>query len=116
VPVEFLTDSERERLGRFPDEIDHQDIVTFFTLSEADREKIPFESVAHNRLGFALQLCAVRFMGFVPDDVASEPPDVVKFVADQLGVSADGLEEYGVRGQTRSDPMALSNRDPPLLN
>jgi hypothetical protein len=67
MPVSFLTDFERDRLNRFPERIDHHDLVTFFTLTESDHSRIPVQSGAHNRLGFVLQLCAIRFMGFVPN-------------------------------------------------
>ena len=73
MPVRFLSDAERERLSRFPDGIEHQDLITFFTLSGADRERIPIRTGPHNRLGFAVQLCAVRFMGFVPEDLSATP-------------------------------------------
>jgi len=39
---------------------------------------------ATNRLGFALQLCALRLMGFAPDDLQSAPAQAVAFVARQV--------------------------------
>ncbi len=36
----FLTDAERERLSRFPDDIARDDLSAYFTLSEADIEAI----------------------------------------------------------------------------
>ena len=58
MPGRFLTVTERERLDRFPQEVAPTDVITFFTLSTADRDQIPVKSAPHNRLGFALQLCA----------------------------------------------------------
>lgn len=72
------------RRNRFPEVIVYEDLVTFFTLSEHHLERMPRYSAPHNRLGYALQLCALRFMGFVPDDLSSTPPEAVAFVARQL--------------------------------
>jgi Domain of unknown function (DUF4158) len=56
-----------------------------------------------SRLGFALQLGTLRHLGFCPDDLASAPPEVVGFLADQLRVDPQALSAYGQRAQTRTD-------------
>ena len=66
---------------------------------------MPRSSAPHNRLGYALQLCALRFMGFVPDDLSSAPPEAVAFVAQQLAVEPDVLAAYGARAHTRQDHL-----------
>lgn len=86
MPVQLFTEAERARRNRFPEVIVYEDLVTFFTLSEHDLARLPRYSAPHNRLGYALQLCALRFMGFVPDDLSSTPPEAVAFVARQLAV------------------------------
>src|SRR5262245_44919573 len=54
----FLTENERERQRRFPEAIPPRDVSDYFTLSETDRCRVNQQRGAHNRLGFALQLCA----------------------------------------------------------
>ena len=44
---------------------------------------------AANRLGLALQLCALRYLGFVPRNLSAAPRSAACFVADQLEVSPD---------------------------
>ncbi len=105
MPVQLFTEAERTRRNRFPDVIASEDLVTFFTLSERDLRSIPRSRDPHNRLGYALQLCTLRFMGFGPDDLGSAPPDAVAFVAHQLAVAPDGLAAYGARAQTRQDHL-----------
>jgi hypothetical protein len=105
MPVAFLSETERARLGRFPDDIAPADLITFFTLSEADTVQLPKRTTAANRLGFALQLCTLRFLGFCPTDLRTILPAVVHFVADQLRVSPEELTAYGEREQTRSDHL-----------
>ena len=41
MPVQFFTTSQRENLNRFPQNIEHNDVITYFTLSERDRAEIP---------------------------------------------------------------------------
>ena len=50
-----------------------------------------------------MQLCAFRYLGFVPEDLKFAPLEAIRFVADQLKVSSSALETYGGREQTQSD-------------
>jgi TnpA family transposase len=105
MPIQLFTEPERARRNRFPEVITHEDLVIFFTLSERDMERMPRYSAPHNRLGYALQLCALRFMGFVPDDLSSAPPEAVAFLAQQLTVPPGVFVAYGTRAQTRHDHL-----------
>ena len=86
MPGQLFTDAERKRLGGFPDRVSHEDLVTFYTLTRSDRAKVNRCADDAGRLGFALQLGSLRYLGFCPDDLASAPPEVVGFLADQLRV------------------------------
>ena len=105
MPVQLFPEAERARRNRFPEVIVYEDLVTCFTLSEHDLEQRPRSSAPHNRLGYALQLCALRFMGFVPDDLSTTPPEAVAFVAQQLAVEPAVLAAYGARAHTRQDHL-----------
>jgi hypothetical protein len=50
---------------------------------------------AENRLGLAVSLCAPRFLGFVPDKIASIPDEALGFVAPQVDAEAHELLAYG---------------------
>ena len=54
--------TERERLNRFPDPIPAEDLRVFFTLSDRDAQEVSKHRGAPNQLGFALQLCALRYL------------------------------------------------------
>jgi uncharacterized protein DUF4158 len=73
VPIGFLTDAECERLDSFPAQITRGDIVTYFTLARADRMQVRRTASPANRLGFARQLGAHRYLGFSPDDLNTAP-------------------------------------------
>jgi TnpA family transposase len=66
MPVSFLTDNEREQLRCFPAEISLSDLTAFFTLSITDMALVQKQREEHNRLGFSLQLCTLRYLGFSP--------------------------------------------------
>src|SRR6266446_8042294 len=102
MPIEFLTAAECERLNRFPDPIPDEDLRVFFTLSDRDTQEVRKQRGAPNQLGFALQLCALRYLGFAPDDLGTTPDVAVTFVAQQLGVSPAAIAAYGGRIHTRT--------------
>jgi Domain of unknown function (DUF4158) len=58
-----------------------EDLRTCFALSDRGRVLIFDQRGPENRLGLAASLCALRFMGFVPDDIASIPDEALAFVA-----------------------------------
>ena len=97
MPVQFLSEADHERLNRFPDEISKEDHATYFLLSEADLVEIANQRSDSNCLGFAVQICALRYMGFVPNDLLSIPLETLKYIADQLQVSSDALTHYSTR-------------------
>ena len=51
MPVQFLSEAERDRLNRFPKEIDRQDLKDFFWLSDDARTKIHRLRGVHNKWG-----------------------------------------------------------------
>jgi hypothetical protein len=103
MPGQLFTDVERRRLGGFPDRVSHEDLVTFYTLTRSDRAVVNQCADDTGRLGFALQLGPLRYLGFCPDDLGAAPAEVVHFLADQLKVPPEGLSAYGRRAQTRTD-------------
>ena len=123
MPIGFLTAAERDRLNRFPALIPDEDLRAFFLLSEADQQAINRQREAHTRLGFALQLCALRYLGFAPDDLSTAPAEVVGYVAHQLAVPPEGHPGLWAADQNADDPSpagpgvsGLSPRDPAWIS
>src|SRR5215471_13365502 len=102
MPIGFLSPADRDRLSRFPAQIPDDDLRAFFLLSDADQQVINHQREAHTRLGFALQLCALRYLGFAPDDLRATPEEVVLYVARQLDVPPAAIHAYGQRAKTRT--------------
>ena len=104
----YPNEAERRRLERFPDRIAVEDLRSCFALSDADRELVFAQRGAANRVGLAVSLCALRFLGFVPDEIASIPDEALAFVAGQVDAAPHELLAYGARPQTRSDQLQLA--------
>ncbi len=84
-----------------------EDLRACFALSDTDRRLVFDQRGAENRLGLAVALCAIRFLGFVPHDLASLPEEALAFVAGQVDAAEHELLAYGRRAQTRSDHLTL---------
>lgn len=99
--VEFLTDEQAARYGSFYEAPLQAELERFFFLDDADREKVQAKRRAHNRLGFAVQLTSVRFLGRFLPDPRQVPAEVAEYLAEQLDIAdALVLAEYGERDGT----------------
>jgi hypothetical protein len=105
MPVSFLTEKERERLQSLPSDIPESDIIAFFTLSPAEIKLVKKQRGEHNKLGYGLQLCLLRYLGFSPDDLTPLPEPVTFYVSQQLNVARVSLELYGNRIPTRTEHL-----------
>jgi len=108
MPVKLLSAAERDRLVRFPDAVSREDVASHFALSDLDLRAAGRLHGDHNRLGFALQLAAIRFLGFVPADLDGAPTEAVRYLADQVGAAPDDLSRYGRRPKTVREHLVLA--------
>jgi TnpA family transposase len=87
VPVEFLTDEQAAAYGAFKDVPTRPELERFFFLDDDDRDLIARRRADSHRLGMALQICTVRYIGmFLKDDPLAVPWEVVEYLAKQLGI------------------------------
>ena len=105
MPGQFLTKSEREQLSSFPASPTENDVITFFGLSVEEIALISKRSGELNRLVLAIQLGALRYLGFVPDDISQTPSVIVEYLASQLNLNPKGLSTYQQRPNTRSSQL-----------
>jgi hypothetical protein len=112
MPVRFLSDAELARLSGWPDDVADDDLVTFFTLTSDDMGWLGSNIRIENRLGAAVQLCALPWLGWIPDDLSGCPSAAVDRLATRLGLAgadvAGLLAAYGGwEGRTLRDHRAL---------
>lgn len=98
-----LTERQRSALLDLP--TDDLSLLKHYTLGDDDLENIEQRRRPENRLGFALQLCALRYPGRALAPGEMIPHEVLSFIGAQLGTPADALLTYAVRRQTRQQHM-----------
>jgi TnpA family transposase len=94
-----LTEAQLENLLALP--IAEPDLVQHWTLSDTDFAAIDQRRRDRNRIGFALQLCALRYPGRLLRPGELIPAEALRFIAEQLGADPDALTSYATRFQTR---------------
>lgn len=99
-----LTDRQKDALLRLP--TSQTDLLKHYTLSDEDLGHIRLRRRAHNRFGFALQLCVLRYPGRVLAPGELIPAEVIEFIGAQLGLGADDLVDYAAREETRHEHLA----------
>ena len=108
MPVRLLSAAERDRLSRFPPEVSREDLAAHFTLSDADLDAVRHLRGDPSRLGFALQLAALRLLGFVPAELGTAPEAAIRYLANQIGAAPSALGGYGERAETAREHHALA--------
>lgn len=107
MPVEFLSEEQEKRYGRYAGEPSPEQLAKYFYLDNIDSQIIKERRGNHNRLGLALQLCTVRFLGTFLTDPIDVPLIVIDFLAKQLAINDTTCLERYRNSQTRWEHSAL---------
>ena len=86
MPVSFLSNEQRENYGRYNGVPSQDDLARYFLLDDADQALVAQKRGKHNRLGFAVQLGTVRYLGTFLEDPLAVPMPVLHTMARQLDI------------------------------
>lgn len=103
MPVEFLSDEQAAVHGQFGGEPSRPELERFFFFDDEERRRVQVRRGDHNRVGFAVQMGTVRFLGTFLSDWTTTPPGVIRYIADQVAPAAEvaGLmHRYTARDKT----------------
>jgi uncharacterized protein DUF4158 len=104
MPVDFLTNKQKESYGRFPKELAPEILHKYFHLDDYDKSLIKGCRRGHNKLGYALQLTTVRVIGAFLSNPLDVPGVVKIYLASQLDItSLDSLNNYLLRKVTKHE-------------
>ena len=103
-----LTGRQRSALFALPQR--EADLLRHYTLSDEDLQNIGARRRPRNKLGFALQLCVLRYPGRLLAPGEFVPPAVVDFIGRQLHLDGEELGDYAVRSETRHEHLAELRR------
>ena len=99
----ILNAAERKSLIALPDSQD--ELIRHYTFSESDLSLIKQHRGPPNRLGFAVQLCYMRYPGIML--TVDEVPDaaLLRLVRQQLTIDSSAWADYAIRDQTRREHL-----------
>jgi len=93
--------TEAQLAALFDPATEQRDMVRHYMLSDADLAMIRRCRGDHSRLGYALMLCYLRYPGRHLQANERPPAALTAFVAEQIDVCADGIEDALASEQTR---------------
>jgi TnpA family transposase len=100
---DILTARQKSNLFDLP--TDQASLLHHYTLGDDDLEHIKQRRRPENRLGFTLQLCALRYPGRMLAPGELIPNEALEFIGAQIGLSGETLATYAARQQTRHQHM-----------
>ena len=101
MPVNFLTNEQKQQYGRYVTRPSQEQLNGYFYLDDSDKELISLRRNEHNRLGFAVQLCTVRFLGTFLEDLRETPQEVVQNLSNQLAITNPACFEQYCKGEQK---------------
>lgn len=103
-----MTEKQRISLLALPDT--EEAVVRYHSFDAADLAAVAQARTPETRLGYALQLCCLRFPGRHLRKGEFLPAVMLDHIAEQIGVDADVIAQFARRAQTRYEQLAALKR------
>jgi TnpA family transposase len=103
-----MTERERSALLALP--ADEEMVVRVHTLDSGELAGVATARTPETRLGYALQLCALRYPGRHLRRGEVIPAAMLEHIADQLGIDPAHVAGFARRGQSRYEQLASIKR------
>jgi len=100
----LLKIQDRQELFGVP--TDEDSLIRHYTLSPADRLEIAVRRRKHNQLGFAVQLCLMRYPGRTLMAAEIPPRTMLHYIAEQLDADPESFSSYARREPTRLEHVS----------
>ena len=100
----LLKIQDRQELFGVP--TDEDSLIRHYTLSPADRLEIAVRRRKHNQLGFAVQLCLMRYPGRTLPANEIPPRTMLHYIAEQLDADPESFSSYARREPTRLEHVS----------
>ena len=100
----LLSAADRDSLLAFPATDD--ELIRHYTFPEPELAVISQRRGAHNRLGFAVQLCYLRYPGVTLPTDARPPAALLALIGQQLNIDPDIWPQYAQRPETRREHLS----------
>jgi hypothetical protein len=97
----ILSAMERDSLMALP--VSQDDLIQHYSFTESDLSLIRQRRGDANRLGFAVQLCLLRYPGYALAVDMPVPAPIIQWISRQIQSDAAAWSQYGVRDQTRRE-------------
>lgn len=102
MPVDFLTEEQYQSYAKYPATLTQGQLDKYFYLDDKDKELIDACRRDYNKLGYAIQLTTLKFLGTFLSNPIDVPDDVVCYIAKQLGIKLPiDIQRYLDRKATR---------------
>ena len=102
MPVQFLTAEQIAQYGQYKGEPTAAQLSKYFHLDDTDLRILSPWRKNHTRLGFALRLSAVRFLGNFLSDLTTTPSSAIGYLAHQLRIQDPMVWEPYVGSKTQA--------------